>query len=384
MIPKYKLYVRDSNFNRIAEIDDYTKLELLINFNGVGTWTLDIPTQSNASFLLAQPQSGIIVVREEQTLFSGPMGIVDRKWTKDSDTMEISGFDDNFWLTRFLAYPVPSGPPYTSQAYDIRSGAAETVIKAYLNANIGASAQTQRKINIVTAADQARGLNVTGNARFQTLLELFAPLALTGGDIGFNITQDNNQLLFDCYIPTDKSNSVIFSPLLGNMIDFEYKNAAPSENYIIAGGTGDGTARIFSEFGDSNSISQWGRYEFFLDDTNSSSVDSLNQAIQNNLSQRALQTSLSITPTDTDATKFGRDYNLGDIVSVVLTQPDQNGNQIPFDTVTDVIRQIKITIDNTGESISPVIGTPDSLSHIPSIVSKMKRLDRRIVNLERT
>jgi hypothetical protein len=380
----YKIYVRDSNFNKVAEIDDYTKLDITLNFNAVGAWALEMPTNNDAAYELIKPDAGIIIVRNGQTLFSGPATARNRKWSIDSDVLTITGVDDNIFLQRFLAYPVSSGPPYTSTDYDVRTGPVESIMKQYVDVNIGPSAQSNRKINITNEVDRGQGLTVTGRARFQTLLDLFSNLAISGGDIGFKVVQVNNALQFQVYVPQDKSKSVIFSPLLGNLFDFEYNDTDPDVNYVLSGGTGEGTARLIVEQGDSNSISQFGRREEFLDKRDTSDVNEMNQAILEELTQKANQTSLSITPADTEAIQFGRDYGLGDVVSVVLTQPNEQGGQDALQTITDVLRQLKITISRDGEVISPLIGTPDSLAHpVLGIFSKMKKLNKRVSILER-
>lgn len=380
----YKIYVRDSNFNKVAEIDDYVKLDIILNFNAVGAWSIEMPTNNDAAYELIKPDAGIIVVRNGQTLLSGPATARNRKWSIDSDVLTITGVDDNIFLQRFLAYPVPSGPPYTTTDYDVRTGPVETVMKQYVNINIGSAAQSNRKINITNEVDRGQGLTVTGRARFQTLLDLFSNLSISGGDIGFKVVQVNNALQFQVYVPQDKSKSVIFSPLLGNLFDFEYNDTDPDVNYVLSGGMGEGTARLIVEQGDSLSISQFGRREEFLDKRDTSDVNEINQAIIEELTQKANQTSLSITPADTEAIQFGRDYGLGDIVSVVLTQPNDDGGQSALQTITDVLRQLKITISRDGEVISPLVGTPDSLAHpILGIFSKMKKFNKRLSNLER-
>jgi hypothetical protein len=380
----YKLYVRDQYFNKVAEIEDYQKLEATLRFNGVGAWVLELPTNCDAAREIIKPKSGIIVVRNGITLFSGPVHTRNRKWDNSDDKLTISGFDDMIWLSRFLAYPVPSGPPYTSQDYDVRTGNAESIMKAYVDANIGANARSERKINITTETDKGLGAIVIGRARFQTLLDLFVSLSLAGGDLGFKVIQVNKALQFQVYQSKDNTQSVVFSPLLGNLLDFEYTDADPETNYLIIGGQGEGTARTFIEQGDSNGISTYGRSESFLDRRDTSDTNELIQAADEELTQKANKTSLSITPIDTDGVSFGSDYNLGDKVSVVLTQPNDDGGQDALEVISDVVRELKITITRDGELISPFIGTPDSLSHpILGIFSKMKKLNKRLSNLER-
>jgi hypothetical protein len=404
----YKLYVRDSNFNKVAEIDDYTKLDLTLNFNAVGAWSLELPTNCYAAYELIKPNAGIIVVRNGQTLFSGPATARNRKWSIDSDVLTITGVDDNIFLQRYLSYPVPSGPPYTSNDYDVRTGPAESIMKQYVDVNIGLSSSSNRKINITNEVDQGLGNVITGRARFQTLLDLFSSLAIAGGDLGFKVVQIGNGLQFQVYQPQDLSKSVIFSPLLGNLFDFEYNDTDPDTNYVLAGGTGEGTARLLLEQGDNNSISIYGRREEFMDKRDTSDPNEITQAIAEELTQKANQTSLSITPAETEAIQFGRDYNLGDIVSVVLTQPlevvtveqlnyflslyqtEQTDIELVkeiqtiLEVITDVVRQLKISISRDGEVISPLVGTPDSLAHpVLGIFSKIKKMSKRLSNLER-
>lgn len=380
----YKIYVRDQNFNKVAEIDDYASLEMVSRFNAVGAWTMEIHTNTAAARELVKPRAGIIVKRDGITVFSGPVTQRKRKWDISTDQLTLSGLDDNVWLSRYLALPVTSGPPYTTADYDVKTGPVETVMKAYVTANMGSGAKADRQLNITIEPDRARGTTVTGRARFCTLLDLFSTLALAGGDIGFRIVQAGNGLQFFVYQPADKTASAVFSPALGNLLSFEYSDADPDANYIIVGGNGDGTARTFVESGDPGSIAAYGRIEEFLDNRNTSNVSELNQAIIAELAQKAQKTSLTITPVDTESIAFGQDYSLGDRVSVILTQQNEAGGQDVLDTIQDVVREVRFKITTDGEVITPFIGTPDTLSHpIMGIFRKMKQLNNRVSNIER-
>jgi hypothetical protein len=404
---KYTLYVRDQYLNRVAEIENYQSLTLKPQFNLVGTWVLTLPMNSPAAFELIKPKSGIIVVRDGITIFSGPVMQKQRKWSKDEDTLTINGYDDNVVLQHFIALPTQIGPPYNAD-YDVRTGPAESIIKQYVDANIGSRSQSNRKQNITIETDQARGTTVTGNARFNTLLDLCGTLALAGGGLGFRVVQNGNTMQFQVYQPTDKTTSVIFSPLLGNLIDFNYTETSPQANYIIAGGTGQGVDRTTYENGDSTSIATYGRIEEFLDQRNTTDMAQLQQSVDTELSQKANQTNLSMTTIDTEGMAFIHDYNLGDKVIAILTQPEfiqeideldyfislyQTGSitieklkeiQVVSTIINDVIRQVAITIDQNGETINPVIGSPDSTVRPGlNIFTKIKQINKRLINLER-
>ena len=404
---KYTLYVRDQYLNRVAEIENYQSLTLKPQFNLVGTWALTLPMNSSAAIELVKPKSGIIVVRDGITIFSGPVMQKQRKWSKDEDTLTINGYDDNVVLQHYIAFPTQIGPPYNAD-YDVRTGPAESVMKQYVDANIGSGAQSNRKQNITIETDQARGSTVRGNARFNTLLDLCGTLSLAGGGLGFKVVQNGNGLQFQVYQPTDKTTSVIFSPLLGNLIDFDYTETSAQANYIIAGGTGQGASRTTVESGDSISIATYGRIEEFLDQRDTTDPTQLQQAVDAELSQKANQINLSMTAVDTDGMSFIHDYNLGDKVTAILTQPEiiQESDELSYflslyqsesitiekireiqtvsNVITDVVREVTITIDQNGETINPVIGSPDSTVRPGlNIFSKIKQINKRLINLER-
>lgn len=405
----YKIYVRDQYLNRVAEVDDYQSLELIPRFNSPGAWVMELPTDCFAAKELLKIKAGIVVVRNGKTILSGPVTGRRRNWNKDGDRLTINGKDDLLHLFRNLAYPVPLGPPYTSNAYDVRTGAAETVMKQYVEANIGANARQERRIsNLFVAANQGQGKNVTGRARFHNLGEMFASLALAGGDIGFRIVQVGKNLEFQVYQPTDKSKEVLFSPLLGNLQSFEYYTEDPEANYVIVGGGGEGTSRILLEKGDSISISNVSRIESFIDRRDTTDTTELQQAMDEELQQKAQKVGLSISPIDSDSFSFGRDYQLGDRVSVVLTQANevvdeeeihyfiaayQTGSEMTtrvrtiqekLEVISDVVREIKITVTPEGERITPVIGTPETITNpMIGIFNRMKKMSKRVGNLER-
>jgi len=377
----YELYVRDQYFNRVAMIQDFQSFEAIIRFNAPGTWVLELPTNSEAAKELVKKKSGIVVYKDGKPFISGPVTGRNRKWSGGVDKLTVNGFDDMILLQRNLALPGINVFPFTYRDYDVRTGKAETVMKAYLNANIGASAYPDRKIEITTQTDAGLGYSVTGRARFHTLLELFTSLALVGGDLGFRIIQKNNALEFQVYQPTDKSKIAVFSPLQGNLLEFEYLTEDPESNYTIVGGGGEGKDRIILEKGDSTSISNYGRIETFLDRRDTSDTVELTQSMDEELSSKSEKMSLSITPIDTEMLAFGTDYNVGDVISVILPGANDTTN---VQKITDVVREIKISLNQDGVLVVPTVGTPDATCKKASgIFTRLKKFHDRISHLER-
>ncbi|WP_129692312.1 siphovirus ReqiPepy6 Gp37-like family protein [Gottfriedia acidiceleris] len=377
----YELYVRDQYFNRVAVIQDFQSFEAIIRFNAPGTWVLELPTNCEAAKELVKKKSGIVVYKDGKPLLSGPVTGRNRKWSGGQDKLTVNGFDDMILLQRNLALPRNNIFPFTYRDYDVRTGKAETVMKAFLNANIGANASSERRVEITTQADTGLGFSVTGRARYHTLLELFTSLALVGGDLGFRIVQKNNALEFQVYKPTDKSKIAVFSPLQGNLLEFEYSTEDPEANYAIVGGGGEGKDRIILEKADSESISNYGRIETFLDRRDTSDTVELTQSLDEELSSKSEKMSLSITPIDTEMLAFGADYNVGDIVSVILADANDITN---VQKITDVVREIKLSLNQDGSLVVPTLGTPDATSKKASgIFTRLEKFHDRISHLER-
>lgn len=360
---------------KILEVDDFNVLELIPRFNDIGRFMIDLPMGGTAATELVKDHAGIIIEKNDVAIFSGDVQIRERMWDSGQDVVILAGSDDTQWLDRRLA--LPSAPPYTASAYDIRTDVAETVLKEYVDNNAGPSAAGYRQVpGLTIEADAATGSTVTGKARFDSLLLLCQELALAGGDLGFKIIQSGSGLEFQVFVPTDKTTTAVFSKERGNLLAFHYRQETAKTNYVVAGGGGEGVARTFRERGYSASIVQWGRTETFKDQRHTTNNIELRQAVGEELFRGRQQTSLSITPEDTDALAYPTDYNLGDKVTVMV-----DGT-----AVQDVIREVKITLTrDQDEVIRPTVGTPgrQDTDLVNKTLNRLYLISRRLMNLER-
>lgn len=379
------VHLRGPDRLRKALVDDVRKLEIVLRHGDVSTWTLAVHPDSQAvaalyAELAAGPFTfaGIEVVRDGTVIFTGPVTGLQGSRENGVRTVLLSGTDDTVWLARRQVKPDPADatPPYATQAYDVRTGVASTVMRAYVNANAGPGATTGRAVDgLALAADPLLGGTVTGQGRFQSLLELEQSLALAGGDLGFRVIGTGGGVLaFEVYQPTDRTASVKFSDGLGNLGDYSYKISAPAGNYAFGGGSGEGTARVFVEAADTDSIATWGRIEFFRDRRDTSDTAQIAQTLAEELAKQAEQRSMEITAIDTPEVAYGRHYNLGDRVSAVV-------DGLP---VVEVVRAVTITSSADGITTKPTLGTPGNTPpNIPTIFGASARLRSRLVNLER-
>jgi Siphovirus ReqiPepy6 Gp37-like protein len=372
----WTVFVRDGLLRPVAQIDDYQSLDVVTRFNDVETWTLDMDASVGGASLLQQDGAGIVLVRDATTVFSGPVARRERDWGTDKNRLKVSGPGDTIWLARRLAHPQPttSAPPYNSQADDVRTGTCSTILRQYVDFNLGPSALSVRQVPSLTlAADPALGTTVTGRARWDPLLKFLQDLALAGGALGFLLQQSGSGIVFSVYQPVDRSASVIFSPDLGNLGAYDWSEAAPISNWVVVGGGGVGTARTIYEGSDASSIARWGRVETFRDQRQTTVAAELTQAASDELAQSAGPMGLSITPIDLPQMTYLAHYRLGDKVTVI-----KDGV-----SVSDLIREVHITLTpQDGARIIPAIGTPGRQDLI-GFFDRLRKLTARVINLEK-
>lgn len=373
----WTIYVRDPALSRVGQLDDFQKLDVILRFNDVGTWSLTMDGRAPLANLVGTAGYGIDVVRDDTTVvMSGP--VRHRSYTRDGDelTLTVSGVDDNVWLKRRLAHPQPATaiPPYSSQEYDVRTGVASTVLRAYVDVNAGAGALAPRRVTGLTVdTDPVIGSTVTGRARWQELLALLQELAIAGGNLGFRVRKSGTSLLFQVYQPTDHTDTVVLSTEMGNVYGYTYESEVSSANYLYVGGGGEGTARTIQEGSDSGDVIEWGRIEAFTDQRDTTSTTELSQEITKALAESAGKTGLTVNPVDIDGTQFLVDYTLGDRVTYVVDGVSS----------TEVIREVQVSLTPDGpQQTVPTLSSPGR-SDVLRLFSRLRSAEARIQDLER-
>lgn len=380
-MPNWQIRVRDANREQVATLDDFDSAEFVQRFNGVGGWLIKgVPIGSDAATALV-PGSGIIVLRDGEQIMSGPLLFPVFNWDASGSSLDVSGASDDIAVEARLCYPDAPSLNLNGDYSDDRSGAAETVMRAYVNVNAGPGADSSRQWDGLTlAADTGLGTAVSYTARLDVLGDVLRQLALVGGNLGFRVRQDDDSsdLVFSVYQPTDRSASVRFSPAIGNVTRSTYGRRAAVTNAVIVGGGGEGTLRTFEVVLDPTSMALWGmRLESFKDQRQTTDVSELIQAGQEELDERADQVSLNVEAVDIDAVRYGVSYVLGDTVGVVVA--DQ--------VITDTVQSITFTLDADGERIVPTVGTPGAVeagtSEAQALDLLLHRMARQSTRLSR-
>jgi hypothetical protein len=379
----WTVYARDPSLRRVGQVDDFVRLQLVRKFNDVGSWVLELDGRAPLAALLTTPGYGIEVVRHDDgvvtPVFSGPMRLRQRSLKVDSNRLVLGGYDDNVWLRRRWAAPQPATatPPYATQAYDVRTGTCSTILRQYVDVNVGPSALAVRRVpGMVLSADPGTGVSVTGRARWQVLMDLLRELALAGGGLGFTVTASptvSGQIDFLTYMPSDKTGVVRFSRELGTLSEAEYESAASDVNYVAVGGSGEGTARTVVERPSPDEVNVWGRIESFVDRRDTNDATELGQAADEALADGVGETRLSLAPVDVPGQQYLTHYTLGDRVTAV----------IDGEVIQEVVREIAVSLTPDGPATTkPTIGSPGA-GDINRMFRRLAAAERNIRNLER-
>lgn len=377
--------VRDPSRERIGQIlpQDLVGATFIVRFNNVGSWSIQLPYGHRLGELLRQPGYGLVVTGPNGTIMSGPT--LTAKLTQSQDNIEgnwqIEGASDDIYLTERLAYPTPTTADVSAQTsgYDIRTGAAETVIKQYIDANMGTSAPTVRQVpGLSIETDLTRGATVYATARFDTIQELIYDLAQIGG-LGYKISQAGDGVEFGIYEPLDRSDTIRMDIQNRKLSSSTYSYGTAKVTRAIVGGRGEAQHRIFVERSNSDSLAAettWSRrIEVFKDARNSEDLDELNTAgdeLLVDLGKTIVE--MSVTPSSDQTMVYGTDWGLGDRVTVVANDIES----------TAVVTEVGIQIASDGIRVGATVGTPVGIEFEAKLLAKQQDHEGRISNLEKS
>lgn len=380
----YFVAVRNKELVRVGALTP-TALTFTSRYNDVGEWSLVVPAASPNANALRQPGAGVLIYRNDdmaKPVMTGPVGSRVLSLTEDGLQLEVSGPDDNVWLAGRVAYQMPDRvatsqgtPTLGANSHDRRSGKAETVMKAYVRANAGGNALAVREcLTVAETRPVPLGNTVRGVARMTPLMDVLKGLAKTGG-VGFGVTQLGENLVFDVYSPTDRTLTARFSTLLGNLDTFQLTETAPSTSYVVAGGQGNMQARVFLDMTDTAALVKWPgwRVEAYLDqrqaENTADGAAEIEQAMAEELVTNGPVVQLAMQTRDTAQIQFGRDFFVGDRVTV---EPPAG-----VDLIQEVIREITVTwTAEDGVTAVSTVGSSEATG-TPRMVKLLRRLTRR-------
>lgn len=375
--------VRDKDLSRVGLILPQD-LDFTLNdqHNNVGTWMLRLSVEHPLTSVLRQPGNGIIVTGASDVLCSGPTVRPEfASSAADPDGMvTFSGVTDTVVLADALAWPQPTNPNPETQtlAHDVRTGPAETVMHAYVNANIGPAATTpRRKDRLVLGPNLGRGPNVKKSARFPTLGGLLTELAVLA-NLGFRVVQRDNMLVFETFEVEDLTDEIRLDVYNNTLAGQKVATSAPGATRAIVAGQGDLVERQFVAVDSPESIAaeqEWGRrIERFVDQRQTDDLSELRQAGEKLMATEGFTAvSVQVIPMEDSSMRYGIDWSMGDKVTVVV-----EGQEL-VSTVTGYA----LRANKDGFRIGALLGDPDGFNAEAALNSRVQNTESRVSALER-
>lgn len=379
------LLVTDRNLAVVGDpISGWTDLDVVGRYNEPASGSFTAPADAALMDQL-QPGNRIVVHRDGAPFMSGPIEKPGPYvWDAAADgggrgRITVHFADDLALVAGRRVYPDPtaSAVAQTEAAYWTRSNVnAETILRDLVNLNAGPGALPARRVPRLTLGPVAGvGTAASVTARFDALGDALRSVALAGGGLGFRTAQVGPDIQFQVYAPNDRSRGIRFSRDLDNLRAVQYDPEAPAVTVALVAGQGQGTARNIREIADADAAARWWRLETFIDQRQTNVDAELDQAGWEALAENGEQGKLTTVTVDTPEQKFGRDYGLGDKVTVEL---------YPGTDVADYVRGFHLQASPAdGEVLTAVIGSQEA-TRDPYWLRVGRDLYRRIGQLERT
>lgn len=303
-------------------------------------------------------------------------GVVERV-TGEGSELTVQWADD--WaevMQRITGWPNPSGT-ITQQgddgAYWTRRGPAETVALDAIRANVA-----RIGAGVTVPASQGRGAQIDVSLRFHPLADRLLPQVDDAG-IGVGVVQVGSTRRVEVAQRQQRTTSVM-TEASGAVLTGSWSLTAPTLTRVVVGCGGEGEARRFVTRIDTVRESRWPRREMFVDarDIPTDDPDMTTRALaraDEKLAEAAPRSSVAAPLAETARYRYGRSYNLGDVVAVQMKDSP---------ILTDVVREVAISwTPDAGLVVTPRVGLWDDSPEVrqAQLVARIAReqRDRRTI-----
>lgn len=326
-----EIYVLNQDFTIEGIIDEYVSVIWRPAYTEIGDFEIYLGASDKAIALLQKDRyvvrSSDISVSNGVVTYKKVMVIKNLELITDverGDFLNVTGRELKFLLHQRIVW-----------SQTTLTGNAEGAIRQLITENAVAPADANRVIPSLILGESA-GLTdtidkqVTGVALDEAIMDI-----CTAYNYGWDMFISNNHLTAVVYQGLDRSYEqserpyVVFSDEFENLYNTEYQLATEEyANTTLIGGEGEGLARIFTTVGAENS--GLARYETFTDARDISRNTDTDEVISTDaylmlLKERGAENLASLSITEgfsgevlSDvAFKYGEDFNLGDVVSVI-------------------------------------------------------------------
>lgn len=323
-----------------GELPQYVSLRFKRCFWEVGSFQLTVKRGTPGWDSLSRETLLYLPGRPETALLA-------EKITVDEEKVTVSGVPLKGLCKRRICVPQSvQGDQYDGFGWDRFTGDAESAYLHYAAANLTAPEDAKRKIpGLVLAENQHRGAVLPWQARFDKLTEVFADIGSATG-LGWDVVPDWKERVLRFVVTegvdrTTGSRRAVLSRRLGNVDGASWTEDGTAEvGTVYAGGSGEDEDRLILSVG--NTAEGLNRREGWASLNGVSDVDMLRLGAERKLSPR--KDSVTAELLDSGLCRYGRDYDLGDVVTVVADDRQRNARLTAVEeTYEDGKRTLKAT-----------------------------------------
>lgn len=230
-----------------------------------------------------------------------------------------------------------------------KNGAAETVLKAYVDEQAGPGAGARARSGLSVEVDSADGDTVNMTESGQNLLDVCQRIARIGGG-DFDIVGTGPATFelrwYAGQRGTDRSSTVIFSIERGNLEDATWDIWGEDVNAVLVAGQGEGAARQRTWYTDAARMAAttWNRIETFIDARDTSEANTHASRAAEEMERSRPKQPCTFRALHMPGCMYGLHYGFGDLVKVEL------GGM----AYTKKVAKVSFEMDKSGTKISPM------------------------------
>lgn len=384
----YIIEVRDRSLKRVGQIPrQIVNAKIQPIRNAIGSWSLKLPIEEPMAAALSIPGYGVVITdyQTKQVVMSGPMTTPSRRRTAGDKQgiITVSGVSDSVLLWDKICWPDPA-MIFNRQRYshDVRSGPAETVMREFLNMNLLNAPQGGRPKGyldsfIVDTPSTGLGRNVEKSVRYAVLGDILAEIANYAGLI-FDLVQQGNVIVLRIRQTVDRSREIRLDIENGTLSEQGVSMAPPEVTNVIVAGQGEGVQRKIvyrTTAAAIDSMNLWGRaIEGFKDQRNTNSDNELHQSAEKILEEGAATiVSVKAIASNDQTMIFGKDWNVGDKVTVVIEKQETQS----------IVTEAAIVLDDSGLTTGAAIGSVEKFNSTSAAEANISSTIQRTESIER-
>lgn len=344
------LWIYDENFKRLGVVDTAESIIWANRFRQCGDFEIYIPASAEMLELLQEDR---FVGREDDDMVCIIEKVVITTDEENGDYLTVTGRDLRSILERRIVWN------QTSLNGTVEKALQQLVRDAFIDPEIPERQYNKLRFAAAHNYTETVSAQYTGTNLLEAIMELCAAY-----NYGFKIFLQDGYMRLDFYKGVDRSANqeentrVIFSEYYDNLKTFTYtRDKTNYKSVVVVAGEGEGLARKRVNLTRSVDTSGLHRREMYIDARDiSSNEGEISDSDYNNLlaergstsmSEAAIVESMSGSVEFSEMYTYGKDYNLGDIVTTV--------NKYGLQVDSQVLEVVEVW-DENGYECTPTFG----------------------------